>query len=91
MYGLWNIVTHEYFEIDNEMIWEIAKNDLPKNLADLRQLIELEKNGNVAKNSWWYWGFIVVNYKHKVAEEIGSAGEQPISNKLYRQTVSIVG
>ena len=34
------------------MIWEIAKNDLPKNLADLRQLIEQEKNGNVAKNSW---------------------------------------
>lgn len=43
MYGLRNIVTHEYFGIDYEMIWEIAKNDLPKNLIDLQKLIEIEK------------------------------------------------
>ena len=44
MYDLRNIVTHEYFGIDYEMIWEIAKNDLPKNLIDLRQLIEQEQS-----------------------------------------------
>ena len=43
MYGLRNVITHEYFGIDYEMIWEIAKNDLPQNLIDLRQLIEKEK------------------------------------------------
>jgi uncharacterized protein with HEPN domain len=43
MYGLRNIVTHEYFGIDYETIWEIAKNDLPKNLIDLRFLIEVER------------------------------------------------
>jgi len=43
MKGLRNIVAHEYFGIDYEMIWEIAKNDLPKNLSDLRILIEQEK------------------------------------------------
>jgi uncharacterized protein with HEPN domain len=43
MYGLRNIVTHEYFGIDYEMIWEIAKNDLPKNQKDLQRLIESER------------------------------------------------
>ncbi len=44
MYSLRNIVTHEYFGIDYEMIWEIAKNELPKNLSEIRQIIELEKS-----------------------------------------------
>jgi uncharacterized protein with HEPN domain len=43
MYDLRNIVTHEYFGIDYEMLWEIAKNDLPKNQIDLQRLIEIEK------------------------------------------------
>lgn len=43
MYGLRNIITHEYFGIDYEMIWEIAKNDLPQNYIDLKRLIEIEK------------------------------------------------
>lgn len=43
MYGLRNIVSHEYFGIDYEMIWEIAKNDLPKNLLDLKNIIEIER------------------------------------------------
>lgn len=37
------IDTREYFDIDYEMIWEIAKNELPKNQIDLLQLIEQEK------------------------------------------------
>jgi len=44
MYGLRNIVTHEYFGIDYEMIWEIAKNDLPENYVDLKRIIEIEKS-----------------------------------------------
>ena len=43
MYGLRNIVTHEYFGLDYELIWEIAKNDLPKNQVDLQKLIEIDK------------------------------------------------
>jgi len=43
MYGLRNIVSHEYFGIDYEMIWEIAKHDLIKNQIDLKNLIEIEK------------------------------------------------
>jgi len=35
MYGLRNIVSHQYFFFVFEMIWEIAKNDLPKNLLGL--------------------------------------------------------
>ena len=43
MYGLRNLIAHEYFGIDYEMIWEIAKNNLPKNLTDLSKIIEKEK------------------------------------------------
>src|ERR1035437_1931614 len=35
MYGLRNLIAHEYFGIDYEMIWEIAKNNLPQNRKDL--------------------------------------------------------
>ena len=43
MYGLRNLIAHEYFGIDYEMIWEIAKNNLPQNLIDLKLIIETEK------------------------------------------------
>jgi uncharacterized protein with HEPN domain len=43
MYGLRNIISHEYFGIDYEVIWEIAKHDLPKNIIDLEDLIRNEK------------------------------------------------
>jgi len=40
MYGLRNLIAHEYFGIDYEMIWEISKNNLPQNSIDLRKIIE---------------------------------------------------
>ncbi len=43
MYGLRNLIAHEYFGIDYEMIWEIAKNNLPQNRNDLAIIIEEEK------------------------------------------------
>jgi len=47
MYGLRNLIAHEYFGIDYEMIWEIAKKKLPKNRMDLFELIKIEKkSGN---------------------------------------------
>jgi uncharacterized protein with HEPN domain len=44
MYGLRNLIAHEYFGIDYEMIWEIAKKNLPQNLIDLEKIIEKEKD-----------------------------------------------
>ena len=35
MYGLRNLIAHKYFGIDYEMIWEIAKKNLPQNRTDL--------------------------------------------------------
>ena len=50
MYGLRNLIAHEYFGIDHEMIWEIAKNNLPQNAIDLRKIINAEKRkGNNSK------------------------------------------
>ncbi len=43
MYGLRNLIAHEYFGVDYEMIWEIAKANLPKNRDDLQIIIEKEK------------------------------------------------
>lgn len=43
MYGLRNLISHEYFGIDYEMIWEISKNNLPQNRLDLLEIIKNEK------------------------------------------------
>jgi len=43
MYGLRNLITHEYFGIDYEMIWEIATKNLPQNRKDLQKIVEKEK------------------------------------------------
>jgi uncharacterized protein with HEPN domain len=50
MYGLRNLISHEYFGIDYEMIWEISKKSLPKNLIDLRAIIEKENRSGGNKN-----------------------------------------
>ena len=49
IYGLRNIVSHEYFGIDHEMIWEIAKKNLPDNIQEIERIIDEEKNtdGNI--------------------------------------------
>jgi len=46
MNGLRNLIAHEYFGIDYEMIWEIAKNNLPQNKSDLISIIENDKAPN---------------------------------------------
>lgn len=42
MYGLRNLIAHEYFGIDHEMIWEIVNNNLPQNLDDLKVILNKE-------------------------------------------------
>lgn len=44
MYGLRNLIAHEYFGVDYEMIWEIAKKNIPVNLRDLSKIVDTEKN-----------------------------------------------
>jgi uncharacterized protein with HEPN domain len=43
MYLLRNKVSHEYFGIDYEIIWDIASNYLPENKQQLEIIIEREK------------------------------------------------
>ena len=43
MYGLRNVVSHEYFGIDYEMIWEIAKKNLHANIKEIKRIINEEK------------------------------------------------
>lgn len=43
MYLLRNKVTHEYFGIDYEIIWDIALNYLPENRLQIERIIAIEK------------------------------------------------
>ena len=44
MYYLRNKVSHEYFGIDYEIIWDIATNHLPENKLQIDRIIQKEKN-----------------------------------------------
>ncbi|MFW5758512.1 MAG: DUF86 domain-containing protein [Bacteroidota bacterium] len=43
MYGLRNVVSHAYFGIDHELIWEITQNNLPENIKEIKRIIDEEK------------------------------------------------
>lgn len=43
MYYLRNRVSHEYFGVDYEIIWDIATNYLPENKARIDQIIDIEE------------------------------------------------
>ena len=40
MYYMRNKISHEYFGIDYEIIWDVVKNFLPDNLSEIRKLLE---------------------------------------------------
>jgi len=44
MYSLRNKVSHEYFGIDYEIIWDVAYNYLPENKIQIDDILENEKN-----------------------------------------------
>jgi len=48
MYYLRNKVSHEYFGIDYEIIWDVAKNYLPVNLAEVEKILN-----NLSKKEDW--------------------------------------
>lgn len=43
MYGLRNLIAHKYFGIDYENIWKIISKQMPDNIQDLEEAIEIEK------------------------------------------------
>ncbi len=43
MYGLRNLIAHEYFGVDYEMIWEIATKNIPQNYKDLLNIVDAER------------------------------------------------
>lgn len=40
MQGLRNRITHEYFGIDYEIIWEIIHNQMPGNKKELERIVK---------------------------------------------------
>jgi uncharacterized protein with HEPN domain len=45
MYRLRNRISHEYFGIDYEIIWNIVTKHLPENLKDISRILESERLG----------------------------------------------
>lgn len=43
MYYLRNRISHEYFGVDYEILWDIAVNYLPENKIQIEQIIKKEK------------------------------------------------
>jgi len=43
MYYLRNRVSHEYFGVDYNIIWDIAKNHLPENKKQIDHILNQEK------------------------------------------------
>lgn len=42
MYLLRNKVSHEYFGVDYEIIWDVASNYLPENLLQIEEILKVE-------------------------------------------------
>lgn len=60
MYRLRNRISHEYFGIDYEIIWDIITRHLPKNHNDIKVILDKERSSkwegtgaNNAYNQWW--------------------------------------
>lgn len=43
MYLLRNKVSHEYFGIDYEIIWDVASNYLPENIKQIERILKIEQ------------------------------------------------
>jgi uncharacterized protein len=41
--GMRNRIAHEYFEIDENLVWETSKNDFPELKKTLEQVLQIEK------------------------------------------------
>lgn len=44
MYYLRNKVSHEYFGIDYDIIWDVATNNLPDNKYEIDRIVDKESN-----------------------------------------------
>lgn len=53
--------------------------------------MEKVKRGNVIKNGWWFFDFLVVSCRCQSEEDVGAAGEQPARNKIDAYTKKGVG
>ncbi len=46
MYRLRNLMTHEYFGVDHEILWNIATTQLPQNQEDIQQILTVIYKGD---------------------------------------------
>jgi uncharacterized protein with HEPN domain len=40
MFAMRNFIVHEYFDVDDEILWQIIVHDLPRNVFDIEELLK---------------------------------------------------
>lgn len=44
MYKMRNIITHSYHNLDENIVWDIIQNELPKNKIDVKKIVDCLNN-----------------------------------------------
>jgi uncharacterized protein with HEPN domain len=44
--GLWDIITHDYFGIDEEIIWDVIQNHIPDLLVQVNEILSKDSDQN---------------------------------------------
>lgn len=47
MYLMRNKISHQYFGIDYEIIWDVAKNHLPENKKQIEEILNSEEKQGI--------------------------------------------
>ena len=47
MYLMRNKISHQYFGIDYEIIWDVAKNHLPENKKQIEEILNFEEKQGI--------------------------------------------
>jgi len=45
MYKMRNIITHSYHSVDENIVWDIIKNELPENKIQIIEIFDILENG----------------------------------------------
>ena len=40
--GLWNVVVHEYFGVDDKILWDVVRNKIPELLSHVDHILKTE-------------------------------------------------
>jgi uncharacterized protein with HEPN domain len=45
-----NVLSHEYFGVNNEIVWDIVQNKLPQLQTQIKEIIKIEISGDIGRS-----------------------------------------